>query len=261
MGLRFHIWAGEDQGAFTPVDAIHPARMHFPPQFASVEDAFRYCRDMDASLAEKLHTLAEALRRLNPSYQEAVDRLIQRLNDHGVGKETPGPGDPLPPFVLPDDGNQLVSLDSLLVKGPIAVIFHRGHWCSYCRMSAQALASIEERFAAERGRIAVITPERQKFAARLKAEWNAKFTLLTDLDNGYALSLGLAVWVGGELQSLMAASGRDLARYQGNEAWIVPIPAAFVVRQDGRISARFLDPNYRKRMAVEDLLAALRNAS
>jgi hypothetical protein len=34
---------------------------------------------MDASLAEKLHTFAEALRRLNPSFQEAVDRLVQRL--------------------------------------------------------------------------------------------------------------------------------------------------------------------------------------
>ena len=128
-------------------------------------------------------------------------------------------------------------------------------------MSAQALASIDESVAAEGARIVVVTPERQEFAARLKAEWNAKFTVLTDLDNGYALSLGLAVWIGGELQSLMAASGRDLARYQGNEAWIVPIPAAFVVRKDGRISARFLDPNYRKRIAVEDLLAALRNAS
>ena len=31
-----------------------------------------------------------------------------------------------------------------------------------------------------------------------------------------------------------------------------------VVGKDGRIKARFLDPDYRKRAAVDDLLAALR---
>jgi len=41
---------------------------------------------------------------------------------------------------------------------------------------------------------------------------------------------------------------------------VLPIPAIFVVAQDGLITARFIDPDYRNRMTVEDLLAALRNA-
>jgi hypothetical protein len=32
-----------------------------------------------------------------------------------------------------------------------------------------------------------------------------------------------------------------------------------VIGQDGRVKARFVDPDYRKRMAIEDLLAALRS--
>jgi peroxiredoxin len=39
---------------------------------------------------------------------------------------------------------------------------------------------------------------------------------------------------------------------------MLPIPATFVVGQDGRIKARFIDPDYRKRMAVEELIAALK---
>lgn len=50
----------------------------------------------------------------------------------------------------------------------------------------------------------------------------------------------------------------DLPAYRGNDTWVVPIPATFVVGQDGRIRARFVDPDYRKRMAIEDLLAAMR---
>ena len=40
----------------------------------------------------------------------------------------------------------------------------------------------------------------------------------------------------------------------------MPIPATFVVAADGTVSTRFIDPDYRRRMTVEDLLAALKNA-
>ena len=48
--------------------------------------------------------------------------------------------------------------------------------------------------------------------------------------------------------------------YQGNDAWVMPIPATFVIAQDGLVKARFIDPDYRKRMTIEDLLAALKSA-
>jgi peroxiredoxin len=105
-----------------------------------------------------------------------------------------------------------------------------------------------------------IMPDRQQFASALKRESNMHYPVLTDLDNGYALSLNLAIWVGAELQELMSASGRDLPRYQGNDAWILPLPASFVVDADGYIRGQFIDPDYRKRMAIEDLLQAIRSA-
>ena len=77
------------------------------------------------------------------------------------------------------------------------------------------------------------------------------------MDNGYALSLNLAIWIGEEMKGMMAGR-QDLPEYQGNDSWMLPIPATFVVGQDGRIKARFVDPDYRKRMAINDLLAALK---
>jgi peroxiredoxin len=103
-------------------------------------------------------------------------------------------------------------------------------------------------------------PERQPFAATFKAEGEAQYPVLTDIDNGYALSLNLAVWVGDEMQRILEAGGRKVSDYQGNRAWVMPIPATFVIARNGVITARFIDPDYRKRMAVEDLLAALKNA-
>ena len=46
----------------------------------------------------------------------------------------------------------------------------------------------------------------------------------------------------------------------GSDTWLLPIPATFVIGTDGEVKARFVDPDYRKRPAVEDLIAALRDA-
>ena len=86
------------------------------------------------------------------------------------------------------------------------------------------------------------------------------YPILTDIDNGYALSLNLAIWVGEEMQQILESGGRKVPDYQGNQAWVMPIPATFVIAQDGRITARFIDPDYRKRMTIEDLLTALKSA-
>jgi peroxiredoxin len=55
----------------------------------------------------------------------------------------------------------------------------------------------------------------------------------------------------------MAKIGRMLPQYQGNDSWMLPIPATFVVGKDGRVKARFVDPDYRKRMTIEEVIAAL----
>jgi peroxiredoxin len=102
-------------------------------------------------------------------------------------------------------------------------------------------------------------PELQAFTEKFKSDSGAPFPVLTDLDNGYALSLNLAIWLGTEIQRLL--SYQDMQSFQGNDGWMLPIPATFVVGRDGVVKARFLDPDFRKRMEIDDLIAALKSAS
>jgi len=231
------------------------------PLSQALEEAYIHSRDMDASLGERLQAFADAVRRLGPHFQEAVDTFVARLRAHDAGEAAPKPGEAMPPFLLPDEKGQLVTLDQLLAKGPLAITFHRGHWCPYCRINTKALAEAQGEIAAEGGQIAAIMPDQEHFTAGLKEESQARFPILTDIDNGYALSLNLAIWVGAELQQLMTGAGWDVTKSQGSDTWLLPIPATFVVGTDGKIAARFLDPDYRKRMAVEDLIAALKAAN
>ena len=73
------------------------------PAFSSLQEAFAHCRAMDASLGERLQLFADVSRALRPEAQGAVDRMVERLRTSEAGADAPAPGDPMPPFSLPDE--------------------------------------------------------------------------------------------------------------------------------------------------------------
>jgi peroxiredoxin len=228
---------------------------------AQLQEAISGFDETDGSLNQRLAAVAAKVREVNPGFADAIEALIARFRRGGAGAEAPKIGEPLPPFLLPDDSGALVALDELIEHGPVAVVFNRGHWCPYCRLNTLALTSIYDDVRALGANIVAITPERQAYARRLKETANAPFPLLTDMDNGYALSLGLVVWIGSDVARYNDVAGVNLPTYQGNDSWTIPIPATFVVGTDGLVKARYVDPDYRRRMATEDLLAALKSAA
>lgn len=215
------------------------------------------CRNMDAPLDERLSAFADDVRRLAPAFADIVDRMVDRLHSSKAGETAPAVGEPMPSFVLPDERGHLVSLEHLLKKGQVVVAFHRGHWCPYCRINAEALAGIEDDVAKLGGQLVLITPETQKYTKKHKADSGGKFAILTDLDSGYALELKVAIKINDEKRKAMTAAGWDIAEFQDNENWTLPIPATFVIGKDGVVKGRFVDPDYRKRMDIEKILTAL----
>ena len=229
-----------------------------PTDAERLRQAFQRCRDLEGTLSEQLRAYAAAGREIFPAYGEAVDRLVARLHENGGGENAPRPGEAMPPFILPDETGRLVALPALLEKGAVAVMFFRGHWCPYCRLNVRAVIQAQDQIKAMGAQVVAIMPETQTFTEKFKAESGAPFPVLTDLDNGYALSLNLAIWLGTEIQRLL--SYQDMASFHGNDGWMLPIPAVFVVGRDGLVKARFVDPDFRKRMEIDDLLTALKLA-
>ncbi len=215
------------------------------------------CRNMDAPLAARLEALAVDVASLAPDFTEIVERMIARLRTAEVGQSAPQRGEPMPPFLLPDQASRLISLDSLLAEGPVVLSVNRGGWCPYCRINADALAQLSPKVAARHARIVAITPDLAQFNAELRADSKADFPILTDLDNGYALEVGVAFKVPEEKRKAMTAAGWDISHSQASDAWVLPIPATFVVGRDGIVLERFIDPDYRKRATHEAIMAAL----
>ncbi|MEY2928059.1 MAG: hypothetical protein RL367_2536 [Pseudomonadota bacterium] len=228
------------------------------PIVEALEQAFQDVRDRDEPLAGRLGYIADQVRSLSTVFAEAVDTFVGRLERTGAGNEAPQIGEPMPDFLLPDDEGHFVQLAQLLETAPVAIAFHRGHWCPYCRLNAVGLAEIQDDI--KPVQIVAISAETQVYTREIKAESRAHFPFLTDFGNGYALSLNLAVWVDDAMSSLIAGAGWDIPKYQGHEGWILPIPSVFVVGRDGLIKARHVDPDYRRRLELDDLRAAAKAA-
>jgi peroxiredoxin len=156
---------------------------------------------------------------------------------------------------MPDQDGRLNSLAELLQAGPLVVAFYRGHWCPYCRMTIATLAELQDRIAP--ARIVAISAETQRFTRRIRAEIGARFAFLSDMDAEYAATLGLAILIDAPVRSLLEASGKRVPEFQGSQRWVLPVPAIFVLDRAGIVRARHVDPDYRRRMDVDELLAAI----
>jgi peroxiredoxin len=217
-----------------------------------IERAFLEVRSSDLSLKDRLRVVAEAARTHKPWYAEAIDDFAARLRQVPVGSNAPAVGEPMPAFVLPDHEGKLVALEEILERGPAVIAFHRGHWCPFCRLSMMALAEIEKQLTP--AQIVAISTETQRYTRMLREQTGAMFPVLTDMDGAYAMALSIAVLLDDKLAGMISEAGWDVPLYQGGKEWLLPIPAVFVVRQDGTIAARHIDPDYRQRMEIDELL-------
>jgi peroxiredoxin len=227
---------------------------------STLAEAFGEICKMDAPLNERLTAYANTLRDLNFPFAEAYDDLVARLKAGGIGAQAPLVGEMMPPFRLPALPHRLVSLEEILSTGPAVISFNRGHWCPFCKIELSTIADHHDEIAAHGGQLVTILPDRQQFARQLPEGVLRSFIVLSDVDNAYALWLGLALWLGERVTQLMQGRGYRLSEYQGNDGWFVPLPATFVVGANGRVLARHVDAEFRQRMEIDEILEALKAA-
>jgi peroxiredoxin len=225
----------------------------------SLEDAFHRICATEAPLSERLNAFSEAVRRFSLPFANVYDDLVARIRSGEAGISAPKPGERMPPFVLPDGQNRLISLDDLLRDGPAVISFNRGHWCEYCLIELTTFHEALKKFARSGARAVSIMPESQAYISQL--DHRDAFAIVSDMDNGYALEVGLAIWLGDDVRRLYLEHGLELQKYNGNDTWFLPIPATFVVGKDGIIIDRHVDPDFRNRMEIADILSALGQAA
>jgi peroxiredoxin len=228
------------------------------PPSATLAKAWREAANADASLGERLAMYRNASTRLWPDFAKAYDELIERLAVLDRGEVSPQIGDRLDEFNLPDPHGRLVSLSSLLQTGPALICINRGHWCPYCKLELRSLAAIHDQIRELGAGIVSIMPDTAEFTGNYIKGNELPFPILTDIDLGYSLSLGLIFWIGSDVRRLYQEAGVDLERYHRNSGFFLPVAAKFIVGQDGVIKARQVNVEFRRRMEPGAVVATLR---
>jgi len=106
--------------------------------------------------------------------------------------------------------------------------------------------------------VVVLSPETRNLPRQLKRRLNLELTMLADVDHGVAMSYGVLFRVPEETKAHYAGLGYDLEHHNGSTEWMLPIPATFVIDQDGFVRGAFVEPDFTIRQEPSDILAAVR---
>ncbi len=169
-----------------------------------------------------------------------------------------------PDFTLPNASGEMRSLSEMLKVGPVILSFYRGGWCPICNDQLYAYQEILPEFQDLGAQLVAVSPEKPANAQDTAVKNELTFDVLSDDGNKIARMYDL-IWTVPEADRekfsewLKGSTGQTLAEFNGIDNYELPIPATFVIAQDGVVVYVFRDEDYKKRAENEDIIKALEN--
>lgn len=201
--------------------------------------------------------MAEAKAKRSEDVQAIMARCTQELKDSGIENRALRAGDTMPDFELANQHGHKRRFYSYIAEAPVVLNIYRGGWCPYCNMEMKALhdslPAIESRGAILVG-MAPETPDKALLSAQ-RNELN--IDILSDEGNRVAEMLGLVFELPQAIRPIYETFGIDIPEYNGDDSFRLPVPASYIVRQDGVISFDFVNADYTQRLEPAAILMEL----
>lgn len=169
-------------------------------------------------------------------------KLVQAQEFNGGIKE----GEKAPSIVTSDIFGNPINLEKLSKTKPVVVVFYRGSWCPYCNVY---LASLVKRLdeIQEKAEIIAITPQQPDHIDETIKLRNIKFPIIYD-ENAEIIK---------DWKSVSREERVGVLKTNQYDNQILPVPATYVVSQEGVVTKRHFDENFKVRMDVDELIAEL----
>ena len=192
-----------------------------------------------------------------PQVREAMTSADMELAASGISRRAVKAGNRVPEFRLPDARGGQVRLRELLAKGPVVVSFYRGGWCPYCNLELRALQNALPAIKLLGAELVAISPQSPDESLST-AEKNAlAFPVLSDDGSATAKAYGIAFPLAEELRPIYKRFGHALPDKNGDDSWVLPIPATYVIETTGTVVLAFVDVDYRNRLEPAEIISAL----
>jgi len=169
-------------------------------------------------------------------------------------------GDEAPKFKFMDAREMTYNLDNYLDNGPLVLVFYRGEWCGYCN---KYLAQLEENYGTIKdmgAEVLAVTPELYEFTTKMQKKSKAKFPIISDNSNELMKLYDVDFELDKKTRNKYKIWNINLDENNGEGNYTLPVPATYVIGQDGKVIYRHYDENYKERADINDLLKAIKES-
>ncbi|MBB1450539.1 AhpC/TSA family protein [Pseudoalteromonas sp. SG43-1] len=192
---------------------------------------------------------ADVLALMNTTNEELI---AQHIKDNALQI-----GQKVENFSLANHNGENIELADLLKKGPVIISFYRGGWCPYCNLELKALNNYLPQFKTQSAQLVAISPQLPDETLSTAQKNDLEFDVLCDVSNKVAEQFGLLFTLDERIQALYTQFGIDFEHYYGDKSFKLPLPATYVINQEGVITYAFLSEDYTLRAEPIDVMTAL----
>lgn len=216
-------------------------------------------QDTHATLQQQIETLNNQLAEQLPAEVLAeLSKSITTLVQTGIAQQSVKVGERAPDFTLPDAFGKPVTLSELLKHGPVVLTFYRGEWCPWCNLTLRAYQRILPQIQALGASLVAVSPQTPENSLSTVEKKELTFTVLSDVGNIVARKYRLVFTLEQTIRTLYTTIGTDLPSFNGDPSWELPMPATFLLAQDGTVRLAFVDEDFTHRLEPATLLDGLR---
>jgi peroxiredoxin len=219
------------------------------------------------SLQDELDRITQNTRALvQPERLAISEQATAELFATGIEDCILRAGAQAPEFTLPDalTGKPVHSAD-LLALGPLVIKFFRGRWCPYCVTELEAWRDLHAELRSMGAFFVAISPQTTRQNDFTIQQHCLPFPILSDAGAAVAERFGIAYTVPsthrdyyqGILVNIPFVNSGSTYKTATEASWRLPLPATFVVRQDGTTAYAEAHADFRVRPEPSDVLAAL----
>lgn len=104
-----------------------------------------------------------------------------------------------------------------------------------------------------------LSPQLPEHSAATAETLHLSFPVLSDAGNGVARKFGIVFRLPRDLQTIYAKLNMDLAKFNGDRSWELPLPARYVIDRGNIIRAADVNFDYTIRPEPEETLAVIRS--
>jgi peroxiredoxin len=166
--------------------------------------------------------------------------------------------DKAPDFTATDQSGKKFNLRNELKNKTVVVVFYRGQWCPYCNKQLKQLEDSLSFIKDKGATLIAVTPEKPENISKTISKTKASYPVLFDEGLKIMKAFDVAFAVDSSMINNYKKYGIDFTDANGKiNGANLPVPAVYIINQQGVIIYRHFDPDYKQRASVQDILAHL----